>query len=100
MRVKPFASRRFFNSCAAKRSPLVGKLVVKPLSTSGAESHASLTCDLTSLICVSIDFGILEIIWSKMRDGMARIRETYVGVPTGCLCGFEGVRCNPKVGQS
>lgn len=33
-----------------------------------------------------------------MRDGMARIRETYVGVPTGCLCGFEGVRCNPKVG--
>lgn len=20
-----------------------------------------------------------------------------MGVPTGCLCGFEGVRCNPKV---
>lgn len=73
--MKPFASRRFFNSCAAKRSPFVGKFVVKPLSTSGAESQVSLTCDLTSLICVSIDFGILDIIWSKMRDGKARIRE-------------------------
>lgn len=100
MRVKPFASPRFFNSCAAKRSPFVGKFVVKPLSRSGAVSQVSLTCDLTSLICVSIDFGILEIIWSKMRDGKARIREVYVGVPTECLRDFEGVRCNPKVVRS
>lgn len=74
--------------------------MVKPLSTSGAVSQASLTCDLTSLICVSIDFGILEIIWSKMRDGKARIREVYVDVPTECLSDFEGVRCNPKVVRS
>ena len=101
MRVKPFASRRFFNSCAAKRSPFVGKCMAKPLSTSGAESQASLTCDLTSLICVSIDFGILEFIWSKMRDENGEdTRDFYVGVPTGYLCGFEGVRCNPKVVQS
>ena len=53
--MKPSRSWRFVSSCAAKRSPFVGK---RP-SSSGWSSQDGLTRDFISAICLSRDLGIL-----------------------------------------
>ena len=53
--MKPSRSCRLVSSCAAKRSPFVGK---RP-SSSGWSSQDGLTRDFISAICLSRDLGIL-----------------------------------------
>ena len=63
--MKPSRSWRFVSSCAAKRSPFVGKVP----SSSGCSSQDKLTRDFISAICLSRDLGILYGIGMRGKFG-------------------------------
>ena len=72
--MNPFVSRLFVNSCAAKRSPFVGKWP----SASGSDSQLGLTRDFISASCASTDLGMLhhEIAVRDKENGSRRRRPT------------------------